>query len=173
MKLRFVALVATATTLVGPPGAAADGVFSNGQFNIGGGAVHTQHLYEGEEYETSFVPFLSYDSDRLHLGFDGIGYKVIRSDNLELALRLSPGQTPDFPEKNPLYAGLIRGTPVDAGFDISYQFEPFYVTGGVMMDVASEHSGYQAEVKVGSQFSLGALGVDIGAGAVRRQGFWN
>ncbi|WVX51386.1 hypothetical protein ROLI_044870 [Roseobacter fucihabitans] len=165
MKLRYIGLFATTAALFCPTWAVADGLFSNGNFSIGAGVLSSSGIYKGEKSEAGFFPFLSYDSDRLHVGFDGIGLHVLNQDNVELTLLLGPGDSPDFPNKNPLFAGLKRGTPVDAGFEAAYDFDAFYVAGGAMVDVSSEHKGYQAEAKIGSEFMLGEVGIDIGAGA--------
>jgi outer membrane scaffolding protein for murein synthesis (MipA/OmpV family) len=173
MRLRNIASVAIAAALVGPTKAMADGLLSNGEFSIGVGAFYSTSIYKGEKSETAAVPFLSYDSDRLHLGFDGIGFNVVNRDDLEFALRLAPGEKPDFPKNRPLFAGLKRGTPIEAGFDATYSFENFYVSGGAMFDVSSEHKGYQAEAKLGSEFAFGSAMVDVGAGVRTRDGKLN
>lgn len=164
MKLRYTSAAALIAALAGSTCAHADGLFSNGQFTIGAGVAHSNGIYKGEKSEITGFPYVSYDSDRLHLGFDGIGYKLVNQENLEFSLLVAPGSSPDFPKNDPLFAGLKRETPITAGFDATYEFDAFYVSGGAMFDVSSKHKGYEGELKIGSEFVLGAVGLDVGAG---------
>ncbi|MGB3553474.1 MAG: MipA/OmpV family protein [Jannaschia sp.] len=173
MKLRSIGFAAATAMLIGPTYAAAEGLFSNGNFTLGAGAFNSSAIYNGEKAETNAVPFISFDTERLHLGFDGIGFHVFSQEDLKLTLRLAPGDSSDFPKNNPLFAGLERGTPIEAGVETTYDFDAFYVSGGAMIDVSSEHKGYQAEAKIGRVFMLGAVGIDIGAGARARDGKLN
>ncbi|MFS4583612.1 MipA/OmpV family protein [Phaeobacter sp. C3_T13_0] len=167
------AALGTACILAGASGAAADGLFSNGQFTLGLGAFASSNLYKGENTDAGALPFLSYDSDRLHLGWGGAAYHFVNNEDLQVSVRVAAGDKPDFPENKPLFAGLKRSTPIEAGFDITYRFDGFYVAGSAMMDVSSEHKGYHAEAKFGTEFALGQLGIDIGAGARMRDGKLN
>jgi outer membrane protein len=164
VRLRNIAIVAGAVGLSSSTSAIANDLFSNGTFTVGVGAFYSSSTYKSDKAEVSPFPFVAYDSDRLHLGFDGISYKLINRDVLKFSIKVAPGENPDFPKNNPLFSGLKRGTPIEAGFDGVYQFDTFYVSGGALVDVSSEHDGYQAHAKVGTEFTLGSLGVDIGGG---------
>jgi outer membrane protein len=152
VRLRNIAIVAGAVGLSSSTSAIANDLFSNGTFTVGVGAFYSSSTYKSDKAEVSPFPFVAYDSDRLHLGFDGISYKLINRDVLKFSIKV------------PLFSGLKRGTPIEAGFDGVYQFDTFYVSGGALVDVSSEHDGYQAHAKVGTEFTLGSLGVDIGGG---------
>lgn len=165
MKLRYTYPAALFLALAGATCAPADGLFSNGRFTIGAWAVHSSSLYKGEKSEATGFPYLAYDSDRLHLGFDGVGYKLVNREDLEFSLVLAPGSSPDFPKNDPLFAGLKRDTPIHAGFDATVGFDSFYLSGGLKFDVSSEHKGYEAELMAGTELSLGDLVIDVGAGA--------
>ncbi|APG49401.1 MipA/OmpV family protein [Phaeobacter porticola] len=176
MKFHRSAALVTASILAaatGASGARADGLFSNGQFSLGLGAFASSSLYKGESTESAALPFLSYESDRLSLGWGGVAYHFVNSEDMQVSVRVSAGEKPDYPENKPLFAGLKRGTPIEAGFDATYHFDGFYVAGSAMMDVSSEHKGYHLEAKFGTEFQVGELGIDIGAGARMRDGKLN
>ncbi|UTS82902.1 MipA/OmpV family protein [Phaeobacter piscinae] len=173
MKFQRSAALVTACFLAGASGAAAEGLFANGQFTLGLGAFAASDQYKGEGTEAAALPFVSYDSDRLHIGWDGVAYHFLNSEDLEVSVRVGAGEKPDFPENKPLFAGLKRSTPIEAGFDVTYRFDGFYVAGSAMADVSNEHDGYHVEAKFGTEFQMGQLGVDIGAGARMRDGKLN
>ena len=173
MRLRNIVILAGAAGMAGSTATLANGLFSNGTFTVGGGAFYSSGTYKTEKSEVSAFPFVAYDSDRLHLGFDGIAYKFVNRADLEFSVRVAPGEKPNFPENKPLFAGLKRGTPVDVGFDAAFRFDAFYVSGSAMVDVSSEHKGYHATAKVGTELALGSVGIDVGAGVRLRDGKLN
>jgi hypothetical protein len=142
VRLRNIAIVAGAVGLSSSTSAIANDLFSNGTFTVGVGAFYSSSTYKSDKAEV----------------------KLINRDVLKFSIKVAPGENPDFPKNNPLFSGLKRGTPIEAGFDGVYQFDTFYVSGGALVDVSSEHDGYQAHAKVGTEFTLGSLGVDIGGG---------
>ncbi|WP_299507736.1 MipA/OmpV family protein [uncultured Roseobacter sp.] len=148
-----------------PTSAFADGPQANGQWVAGALLGYSRDIYEGEGGKLSGVPYLSYSTGRLSIGFEGITYRAYQSDAFKVALVLAPGASPDFPDDNPIFAGLDRGTAIDVGGTISFSFDRFYLSGAVLHDISSEHEGYQIETKIGAVVQTDPFTIDAGIGA--------
>lgn len=155
--------------LVSAAPATADGTWALG---VLGGAE--ANFYEGgDKTDAGAAPFLSYDTERLHLGFDGISYKFIADPALSVGAKLGWRAGPDFPDDT-LFDGLDRDSAVEGGLFARYGFGPAsYVGGGFMYDLSSEHGGYEADLYVGTEFAVGSVGVDISLGGKFRDGDLN
>ncbi|NSX55400.1 hypothetical protein [Parasulfitobacter algicola] len=49
---------------------------AEGQWTVGGAGVAATGIYVGEEDTASFAPVISYDTERFHIGLDGLSYQV-------------------------------------------------------------------------------------------------
>lgn len=170
MKSKYMTRSLCAFALLVPTSSFGDGLFAQGAWVAGAFVGYSRGLYEGDDTEFGAVPFLSYSTGRFSIGFDGITYRAVQTDALDFALTLSPGSAPDFPDDNPLYAGLDRGTAIDAGIKATYAFEGFYLAGSARHDMSSEHSGYQIETRIGTNTNLRRVALDGSVGARFRDG---
>lgn len=152
------------TAMIVPAIADANETGKRGKFTVGLGGGYATSLYDKSEDRGFAFPVLSYETERLSLGFGGISYDVIQNDRFSVSAILTIGESPDFPDKNPLYAGLKRDTSVDLGIGATYSFGGFYLEGAALHDVSSEHDGYSLDAKIGTQFEAGRFAFDVGLG---------
>lgn len=147
---------------------------AEGTWSIGAFAGFTVDYYVGgDSTDGGLAPFLAYDTERLHIGFDGLSYKLISSPDLTFGTALSLRADPDFPD-GALFDGLDRDTAIEAGLFARYAVgSSGYVGGGFMHDVSSEHSGYEADLHIGTEFGLGSVGIDLSLGGLFRDGDLN
>lgn len=156
-----------AALIGGATGAAADG-FADGVWTIGVlGAVSTSE-YAGEKTSFGGVPILSYDTDRLHVGFDGLSYRAIEYGPASLSVLLGYRLAPDFP-KGALFNGLKkRDFAVEAGLGGQLEFGDAYFGVEFMQDISGAHQGFEAIADAGYVLSLGDVEVDASVGAKYR-----
>jgi MipA family protein len=160
-SLRMIGL-ATLAALV--PGLA----MAEGQWTLGLGAGGANSIYENQKDEATALPFLSFQTGRFSIGLDGISYRAVETESFSLAFALAPGEAPDvkeFAKRDARFAGLDRDTPVELGFNATYQTGMLQFGASVMQDVASASEGYHAEATAGVSVPVGAGLFDIGVGA--------
>ncbi|MGB0959198.1 MAG: MipA/OmpV family protein [Halocynthiibacter sp.] len=165
MKLITTVTLLLSTTLMVPSLAKADDTNSKGQFILGIGGGYATSLYDKSEDKGFAFPYLSYEKDRFSIGLSGLSYDVVQSDNLTFTAMVTPGESPDFPDKKPLYAGLKRDASVDIGIGATYNFLGFYVEGTALHDVTDKHGGHSLDAKLGTALELGRFSLDFGIGA--------
>ncbi|WP_179379072.1 MipA/OmpV family protein [Jannaschia marina] len=169
MHLLKTAALSIGSLLLTAGTASADGTWSVGAF----AGVTVDYYIGGDRSDIGVGPFLAYDTERLHLGFDGASYNFIARPDLTVGAGLSLRAEPDFPG-GALFSGLDRGTAVEAGvFARQSLGESGYIGGGLRRDISSEHGGYEADLHVGTQFALGRVGVDASIGGKFRDGDLN
>lgn len=148
------------TLLLAAPQAKAEG-----QWTIGVIGVGTTGTYIGEEETGGIAPLLSYDTDRLHIGLDGVSYDVFASQQASVAVALGYRAAPAFPEDDPLFKGLDRDDAVELGVSAQLDFGDAYVSAGAMADVSDAHGGIEAHAAVGYALAPGAFEIIAEAGA--------
>ncbi|MCE8008186.1 MipA/OmpV family protein [Aestuariivita sp.] len=165
MKSTHPLMAFCAAAIIVPASAFADGLLSGGEWTIGAIAGYSSGFYKGEDSELGAAPLLSYSTDRLSIGFDGVTYRAIQTDRFEAALMLAPRLSPDFPDDTPLFDGLDRDSALDAGFSLTYSSDRFYVSGSMLHDISSKHEGYEIETRIGTTVQAGRVAIDAGMGA--------
>lgn len=146
---------------------------AEGNWTIGFGLGAETELYSDDGNSLSGFPFLAYDTERLHIGFDGLAYKLVNTDQLGFNLHLSPRGDPDFPD-TALFQGLDRDTAFEVGFSARQSLAAeLYLQGSFLHDVSSEHDGYEAQVHLGRSFSAGSVYFDASVGVRYRSGDLN
>lgn len=146
---------------------------AEGEWTIGVGLGAQTELYRDDGNSLSGFPFIAYDTERFHIGFDGISYKLVNTDQLGFNLHLSPRGDPDFPD-TALFQGLDRDTAFEVGFSARQSLaRDLYLQGSFLHDVSSEHDGYEAQVHLGRSFSSGRVHFDASVGVRYRSGDLN
>lgn len=144
-------------------GAYAEGTWTFGL--IGGG---TKGVYVGEDdYTYGAVPMLSYDTERLHIGLDGVSYEAFDYGIGTVSLSLGYRGAPDFPDKD-LFKGLKRDGAVEAGIGTMLNFGDAYLGLDVSKDITDAHKGTEATATIGYVLDAGAFQVDMAIGAKYR-----
>jgi outer membrane scaffolding protein for murein synthesis (MipA/OmpV family) len=161
MTLRMIGLVTLGAIMP-------DTVLAEGQWTLGLGAVGGTSVYEGQKDDVTPIPFLSFETGRLKIGVDGISYAAIRSEGVDLAFTLAPGEAPDvkdFAKRDLRFAGLKRDTPVEIGVNASYQTGMLQFGASLMQDLAGASEGYHAEATAGVSVPVGLGKLDLAMGA--------
>jgi len=121
--------------------------------------------YTGEETTVGIAPLLSYDTERLHVGLDGIHFDVLEFQQGHVAVALRYRGAPAFPQDTPLFEGLEREGTVEVGIRLEWEFGNAYMSIDGMTDVMDTHGGTEANVALGYTVALGAfvIGSEVGA----------
>ncbi|WP_299781169.1 MipA/OmpV family protein [uncultured Roseobacter sp.] len=137
---------------------------AEGNWTIGFGLGTETELYRDDDTSLSGFPFIAYDTETFHIGFDGLAYKVVNTSRFGFNLNLSPRGGPDFPD-TALFQGLDRDTAIEIGFSARQTFaNDVYVQAAFLHDVSSAHEGYEAQAHLGTSFSSGSVNFDASVG---------
>ncbi|WP_081628440.1 MipA/OmpV family protein [Novispirillum itersonii] len=104
-----------------PPPAPTDPWF-DGSWTIGAGAAVASSLYKGKDTEVSPLPIISFDSERLHIGGDGLAVTAVTFGDT-LALKALAGyQDKPFKQKDSdMLRGLhTRKAAIEGGASLEY-----------------------------------------------------
>ncbi len=63
---------------------------AEGQFLLGLGLQYEDVQYIGQDKSIDALPYIAYETERLHIGIDEISYKIVTQDIFELALFAEP-----------------------------------------------------------------------------------
>ncbi|WP_342076917.1 MipA/OmpV family protein [Yoonia sp. SS1-5] len=141
------------------------GAYADGEWTVGILGVGTTGTYVGEDDTVGVAPFLTYETDRLSVGLDGVSYNVLEYQQGTVGLALGYRGGPDFPNKDPLFDGLKRDDAVEAGITAQLDFGNAYVSLHTMTDVSDTHGGTEANVVVGYAIAPGSFVVSAEVGA--------
>lgn len=144
-------------------GICATAATAEGVWIAGAGVNASQSPYVGDKDEASLFPYLAYETDRLHVGVDGLSYTVLDNGGLSLDVTLDPRFAPDFPGTE-LFDGLKRDDALELGFNATYHFGAAYAGLSFAHDVTDAHEGYEGAASVGYELELGQLGINAAAG---------
>lgn len=150
----------------------ANGAIAEGSWIFGAFVDGETGIYVGEEDSFELLPYLAYETERLHIGLDGISYEVIDLDGLSVDITLDPRFAPDVPD-SALFEGLDRDDALELGFAATYAFGPAYATLSLEGDVTDAHGGFAGEAALGYQLALGGIGIDASAGVKLRDAALN
>lgn len=140
--------------------ASADGQWTIGV--LGGGATG---VYVGEKDEAGFVPLLSYDTEKLHVGLDGLSYQVYDYGLGQVDVVLGYRGAPSFPTKNSLFDGLKRDDALELGISTQLDFGDIYLGLDTLTDITDAHGGTEADLTIGYVMAAGRFQLDAAVGA--------
>lgn len=143
----------------------ASGASAEGQWTIGALGVGATGVYVDEKDEAGFAPILSYDTEKLHVGLDGLSYQVYDYGVGQIDVALGYRGAPAFPDKNPLFDGLKREDAVELGISTQLEFGDAYVGLDAFKDVSDTHEGIEADFTFGYVMAAGNFQLDAAVGA--------
>ena len=113
------------------------------------------------------LPYIAFETERFHIGIDGISYEAFDNGSLSIDARLDPRFAPDLPNTT-LFDGLDRDDAIDAGLSANYSFGQTYAAVRVKGDVTGVYDGFAGELAIGYETVLGPLLIDASAGVQLR-----
>lgn len=137
--------------------------YAEGDWILGVLADGSQSPYVGGTDSVDLIPYIAYETDRMHIGIDEISYELIDTGNLALSIMLDPRFAPDLPDTT-LFDGLSRDTAFEAGFAASYGFGAASANLSLQHDVSGVHDGFAGELSLGYEAELGQIALDLTAG---------
>ncbi|MCF2870340.1 MipA/OmpV family protein [Octadecabacter sp. G9-8] len=156
MKFTIPFLVATSVTAATP-------VFAEGDWIVGLLLDGSQSPFVGGQDSVQALPYIAYETGRLHIGIDEISYALVDSGRFDLSVMLDPRFAADLPD-TALFDGLKRDDAFEAGFAASYAFGDASANLSVQHDVSGVHDGLAAKLSLSHEAQLGAVGLDFTAG---------
>jgi len=136
---------------------------AEGNWIIGGFVDAENNIYEGGKDEAELLPYLAYETDRLHVGIDGIDYEILDTGAFSIGATLDYRTAPDFPDTI-LFEGLKRDDAVELGFEATYSFGELYANFAVEGDVNGAYDGYGGQLSLGYEAQAGPVLLDAKAG---------
>jgi outer membrane protein len=136
---------------------------AEGNWIIGILADGSQSPFVGGEDDAQLLPYLAYETDRLHIGIDEISYALIDTQNLELSVMLDPRYASDLPD-TVLFDGLTRDDAFEAGISASYSFGAASANLSLQHDVSGVHNGLAGAFSLSYEVELGSIELDLNAG---------
>lgn len=138
---------------------------AEGQWTVGILGVGATGVYVDEDDAAGFAPLLSYDTEKFHIGLDGLSYQVYDYGLGQLDVVLGYRGAPAFPDDNPLFDGLKRDDAVELGISTQLEFGNAYLGLDTMTDVTDAHGGTEADLSVGYVVAAGNFQFDAAVGA--------
>lgn len=143
--------------------ALANTAYAEGDWIVGVLADGSQSPYIGGTDSVDLIPYIAYETDRLHVGIDEISYGLVDTGNLALSVMLDPRFADDLPD-TALFEGLTRDTAFEAGFAASYAFGAASANLSLQHDVSGVHDGFAGEMSFGYEAAFGQIALDLTAG---------
>jgi outer membrane protein len=141
------------------------GAHAEGAWNVGVLAFGTTGTYIGEDNEAGLAPVLSYETENLYIGLDGLSYKVLDFESGQISVALGYRDGPGFPDDDPLFDGLEREAAVELGINSVFEFGSAFVAINSMTDISDAHGGSAADFSLGYVMAPGAFQVSAALGA--------
>lgn len=166
MRLKSIVTFTAVLAAAAPMAIAQDG---GGTWTVGLLAYGESSAYTDVGRDVTLLPYVSYDSDRLHFGSeDGLAYHLLPSGgNAQLSVVLSPRWETEFREGE-IFDGLNRGLAIEAGVAGRYQAGMFFGEAKALFDVSGVHHGREIEVAIGAGYQAGRLGMEVRLGGRHR-----
>lgn len=148
--------VPPATTLPAPPysNTTTKAQWFDGTWTLGAGVGVGNSIYKGADDEVSPILMLSFDSERLHVGVDGIAAKVVTfGDTVALSALVGYDGKPFKPKDSSMLNGLHkRKDAISGGLSLDY-ISPI---GGLTLtwetDLNNAHDGHSVDLSYAWQY---------------------
>lgn len=119
-------------------------------FTIGLGVGFVDDIYlGGKQDETDVMPYLAYETERLHIGIDELSYALILQEDFELTVFGEPRDLDDL-KRGSLFRPLKRDTAVELGLSAEYSLGPVALLASSQADVSDAHEGFETRLGIGT-----------------------
>ncbi|WP_412562561.1 MipA/OmpV family protein [Thalassobius sp. MITS945101] len=164
-------LLASLVCMAGP--AVAEGQKSAGQWTAGLIVSTENGHYAGIDSGATLLPYVSYDSARVHLSVtEGLAYHIRpaanpMADGTKLSVLLTPRLDPGLRTEG-AFATLDRDMAFELGLRGRHNMRNLFGEAEVLGDISGVHNGYEASAAVGVGFALNQLQFEAKAGVRHR-----
>ncbi len=135
-------------------------------FSIGALAATTQSPYLGRSESNGIVPVFRYEGERLTIGSNGFGFKVLDGPSSKLSFHLQPRLSPLHEPSEPELAGISRDHSADAA--IFYEYRPsktFEISTKLSKGLTAAQDGTELTVAARGLANVGFVPLVVSGGA--------
>ncbi len=136
----------------------AEGTFTLGAFTSNDASVYIDHN------DWSLVPYVAYDTDSFHVGFDGIAYHLMNTDQTTLSIGATTNHGDIFDQGIAVFDGLDREADLQIELTVDHDFGGLFIEGLVAIDVSEAKSGHLATVAAGYAKDLSFASLSVTGG---------
>ncbi|MCG3267879.1 MipA/OmpV family protein [Yoonia sp. I 8.24] len=136
----------------------AEGTFTLGAFTSNDASVYSDHD------DWSLVPYVAYDTEHFHVGFDGVAYHLMNTEQTTLSVGASTNYGDIFDQDIAFFDGLDREADLQIELTVDHDFGGFFVEGEVAVDVSVAKSGHFATVAAGYATDLSFASLSVKGG---------
>lgn len=130
-------------------------------FIYGAGVAFNQQIYKGFDQRTIAIPLVGYVGEKFNVFGPFINYSMIRNDEWNIDLNLSPRFNGYDEEDSDFFSGMKeRKDSLDAGFTFKYNPNTWSYQFKALTDVLSKSSGSEYEFNVAKKFKSKALTIE-------------
>ena len=130
-------------------------------FIYGAGVSYQQQIYKGFDQRTIAIPLLGYVGEKLNVFGPFISYSLVKNQNWNFDLNLSPRFNGFDEDDSEFFQGLEeRKDSLDAGFTAKYKQNQWSYQFKALADVLSRSSGTDLEFNIARKFKLNALTIE-------------
>jgi len=164
-------MLASLVFIAGP--AVAEGQGSAGQWTAGLIVSTENGHYAGIDSGATLLPYVSYDSARVHFSVtEGLAYHIRpaadpMSEGTKLSVLLTPRLDPGLRTKG-AFATLDRDIAFELGLRGRHNMRNLFGEAEVLGDISGVHNGYEASAAVGVGFAVNRLQFEAKAGVRHR-----
>lgn len=127
----------------------------------GSGVAFQQQIYKGYDQRTIAIPLLGYAGEKFNVFGPFISYSLVRNQNWDFDLNLSPRFKGFDEDDSDFFQGLEeRKDSLDAGFTAKYKQNQWSYQFKALADVLSRSSGSDLEVNMARKFKINALTIE-------------
>jgi outer membrane protein len=141
-----------------------------GRWQLGAvGNVETSPYRGADDYELGGLPWISFDSERLHVGIDGITAKIVQGNWGSVSILGDLRQKPFDDDDSSYLRGLHdRDWAFETGVAYDRKVGPGDAHIEYLHDVSGEHDGQQADATYTVPFQTGRFHYEVGGGVMWR-----
>ncbi|WP_181847478.1 MipA/OmpV family protein [Thalassospira profundimaris] len=141
-----------------------------GHFQLGAvGTVDTSPYRGADNADFGGLPWLAFDSERLHVGIDGIRAKIVQGNWGSVSILGNVRMKPFDDDDSRYLRGLHeRDWAFETGVAYDRQFGPGEAHIEFLHDVSGEHEGKQADATYKVPFQSGRFHYEVGGGVMWR-----
>lgn len=141
-----------------------------GRFQLGAvGNVESSPYRGADNYDLGGLPWIAFDSERLHVGIDGIKAKIVQGNWGSVSILGNVRMKPFDDDDSPYLRGLHdRDWAFETGVAYDREIGPGEAHIEYLHDVSGEHEGQQADATYKIPFQTGRFHYDVGGGVMWR-----